>query len=157
MSSKSTEDAGGLEIPGILVRGGNSQTDTSAKAKDVPPRQSVAHNSHSPSKPPRELQFSDCLVNEDGSFGAEEGGERVPIYFFYQVEATPGATETIVNGVVLDDIEITLVDFLIPRLFDECSLSSGQQQTSTLPEESTNERFVGISASPADFVLRGCK
>ena len=152
-------------MPGVLAQGGNSRSGTWAKAKAVPSRnvrlsqgrQSVAHNSQPRLPPSRELQSSDCLVNEAGNFGTEVGGDRVPIYFFYQVEATPGTTETILNGVILDDIEITLVDFLIPRLFDECSLSSGQQQASAPSNELPDERYVGISASPADFVLRGCK
>ena len=95
-----------------------------------------------------------CLAKTDGSYGSDDG-DRVPIYFFYQVEAIPGTTETLMNGVVLDDLEITLVDFLLPRLFDECS-SSAQASTLESPIQ-RNGRYVGISSNPADFVLRGCK
>lgn len=92
---------------------------------------------------------ADCLVRVDGSYGSEEGSITT-IYFFYQVETIPEITETLLNGVVLGDIEITLVDFLIPRLFEECSSSE-----ISILESSILRRYLGISANPADFVLRG--
>ena len=92
-----------------------------------------------------------CLSTEDGNFGSEIG-DQVNLFFFYQVEATPGTTETQMNGVILGDIEITLLDFMIQALVSECmpaALSSGRVGN-------TGE-FVGLSAKPADFVLRGCE
>jgi hypothetical protein len=88
-----------------------------------------------------------CLSMEDGGFGSTNG-DQVQLLFFYQVEATTGTTETQMNGAILGDIEITLVDFMIPVFFSECRTPT----PASYPGE-----FVGLSAKPADFVLRGCE
>jgi len=90
-----------------------------------------------------------CLSKEDGSYGSIEKGEQISVYFFYQVEAEQGTTESLMNAVILDDVEITLIDFLIPKLFEECGATEHQTNDSL--------RYLGISSVPADFVLRGCK
>lgn len=163
---ESATDDRWLHRQGTLANGGNGQPDKWAEVEDIQMimTQSNARQSQGRRRAvniqqelllsERELQSSNCLVDEDGNFKTEEGGEKVSIYFFYQVEAIPGTTETMMNSVVLDDIEITLVDFMIPRLFDECRLSIDHQQATT---GLANEKYVGMSANPADFVLRGCK
>ena len=166
----SESDTQGMNGRLLLIEESKSESDASAKVLQDSLKKAITLTSArpaegrrqvfqrrplSPSK--RELQSSDCLVDEDGNFGTEEMGERVSIYFFYQVETIPGITETMMNSVVLNDIEITLVDFLIPRLIDECSLSMDRQQATSGSNGSTNGRYVGMSANPSDFVLRGCK
>lgn len=88
-----------------------------------------------------------CLPTEDGNYGPQEG-DAVSVFFFYQVEASPGTTETQINGIILDDIEITLLDFMIPIFFQQC----GTTAETTRREAS---RYIGMSSKPADFVLRG--
>jgi hypothetical protein len=96
-----------------------------------------------------------CLVDLDGIYGSQDG-DYIAIYFFFQVEAFPGITEAQMNAAILKDIEITIVDFLIPRLFvDDCGPTTEERKLQ--PSAGTTEGYVGLSSKPADFVLRGCK
>lgn len=90
-----------------------------------------------------------CLPTEDGNYGSQEG-DAVSVFFFYQVEASRGTTETQINGIILDDIEITLLDFMIPIFFQQCSATA---ETTRSSREAGG--YIGMSSKPADFVLRG--
>ena len=90
-----------------------------------------------------------CFPTEDGVFGSQDG-EQVNAFFFYQVEATPGTTETQLNGIILDDIEKALLKLLVPFFFSECVAASKTTK-------SHSGSYMGMSSKPADFVLRGCK
>jgi hypothetical protein len=92
-----------------------------------------------------------CLSTDDGGFGSAEG-DQVQFFFFYQVEATPGTTETQMNGAILGDIEISLVDFMIPVFFSECRAHTPVAVRVEYPGQ-----LVGLKSNPADFVLRGCE
>jgi hypothetical protein len=93
------------------------------------------------------------LADVDGLYGTTEG-DSVSIYFFYQVEAIAGTSETSMNSRVLADLELTLVDFMILKIFrDDCGGSERKLQA----DASATGQYVGISSKPADFVLRGCK
>jgi hypothetical protein len=96
-----------------------------------------------------------CLSTEDGGFGSTNG-DQVQLPFFYQVEAAPGTTETQMNGAILGDIEITLLDFMIPVFFSDCRTPTPASGTAENPGSYPGE-FVGLSSKPADFVLRGCE
>lgn len=97
-------------------------------------------------------RIQQCLVDGNGLFGSMNGNSTA-FYFFYQVEAVSGTTESKLDGGILDDIELTLIDFLIPTFFpNECG-SGG----TTRKLQENDGRYFGLTSKPADFVLRGCK
>jgi hypothetical protein len=83
--------------------------------------------------------------SKQGMFGSERGESHL-VVFVYQVELDPGTTKSEFETTVLPQLEVTVIDMLVPYAFDNiCGLFRSLNKVT--------DNYAGISALPSDHIL----
>lgn len=97
----------------------------------------------------------ECSPDVNGMFGSDEGTEQ-SLEFYYQVETLPLDDAEQATREILDKVETSVSQTLLPSLFsDTCALAARSRMSN---EEEPHRQLVemkGITTLPQDTVLQG--
>ena len=101
------------------------------------------------------MQPSCSLETTTGNFGDVDSIEPIILQYVYEVVIEPASSD-LLEEEIIPSLELAMVNFLLPGLFEgDCESSGRRLHAASFFKSSRHlqENIIGISSSPADLTM----